>query len=316
MDRIAISAYENGSRVLDDAGCYPHSHGSLAALALVQHDGEDTQLAAMVGGVDPAGIMIERALLIERDVGSMGLAHSAMRQLSESVKGPCGVLAVQGTRFPLDMNRPRGLAITPDVSQEKREVFLRVYDETRKGITDVLRRMKHGAVVFDMHTMWPWNLETLRRPKDHLGLLTAAVSHIRPDNWKSPRDTFICKGDVSKFPHVADQGLFEAVERKFRGIGLDFSTDEPFDPGRLGTTYTGTLYARKRIRALIVDVPKHELHAENREDYAMAPWEAHLSDEKIDRIGGALARAASSVLSHKHTTGCSENAIYKSKPKW
>lgn len=71
MDRVAISTYENGHRVLDDAGRYPYSHDSLAAIALVQHDGRDTQLAAMVGGVDPTGIMIERALLIERDVGSM-----------------------------------------------------------------------------------------------------------------------------------------------------------------------------------------------------------------------------------------------------
>lgn len=296
MDRIAVSTYENGHRVLNDAGRYPHSHDSLAALALVQHDGKDTQLADMAFSNSVSRVFnlaTERALLVERDVGSTELAHSAMRQLSESIKGPCGVLKVKGTRFPLDMNRPRGLAIAPRVSKARRKAFLQVYNETRKGITDILRRMRHGAVVFDVHTMWPWNLENLSYPTNWSGLLDSTVSHIRPDNWTSPRSTFVCKGDLSKFPHMADPELFEAVAREFRGIGLDFGTDEPFDPGRLASTYTGVLYARERIGALMVDVPKDELHDESREDYAKAPWDAHLSEEKIGRIGGALARAAS-----------------------
>lgn len=299
MDRIGVSTYENGLRVLNDAGHYPRSHDSLAAIALVQHDGKDTQLAdkAFSNSVSRVfNLATARALLVERDVGSTELAHSAMRQLSESIKGPCGVLKVKGARFPLDMNRHRKLAVVPQVSEAGRRILLRVYDETRKNITDVLRRIKRGAVVFDVHTMWPWNLESLPYPTDWYRLLDSTVSHIRPDNWTSPRPTFICKGDLSKFPYVADPELFEAVEREFRGIGLDFSTNEPFDSGRLASTYTGVLYARERIRALIVDIPKHELHDKSRGSYARAPWKAHLSDKKVDRIGGALARAASSVL--------------------
>ncbi len=293
--RTSLSVYENGQEISSEEE-RSDSLEQLRTVALAQHDGKGDGIARLIFGSDITPNVLTKALLIEGDVGSGELARLTMSKLSKLIDGHCGALEVQATRFPLDMNRRRDSAITPDVEDDIKEILLEAYDETRTEILRTLGRLGPGGVVFDVHSMWPMDLARSISPKSASALLDSTASHVLPSNWGRPRQTLVCKGDLSKFPHLADPELFDAVAREFGAIGLDFTMDRPFGPEYLNITFTGELYARKKIRSLIVDVPKHELHEGTREEYATAPWDVKLSQEKIGRIGGALARAASSVL--------------------